>query len=130
MKSLLSQIVSAGLGLWLATIFVAGVSITAYPATNFFGIHLTAQWELFILFGIILGLLNFFVKPILNIITLPLRILTLGIFSFVINVGLIFALDIMFKEFSAPLLYPLFFTTLIVWGLNLLLSTFVLRNRN
>ncbi len=89
MKKLLFNIVSAGLGLWLATMFVQEVKIAVLPDSNFFGINLTSQWQLFLLFGIILGLLNFFVKPILNVITLPLRIITLGLFSFVINMACI-----------------------------------------
>ena len=127
MKSLLSYVVSAGVGVWVASLFVAGVSVVVLPGSNFFGIRLTAQWEIFVLLGIILGLLNFFVKPILNTISLPLRIITLGLFSFVINMGLIWVLDIIFKEFSAPLLFPLFWTTVIVWVLNALLSNTILK---
>ena len=128
MKSLLSQMVSAGFGLVLATIFVAGINVQTYPASTFFGFPLTAQWQLFILFGIVLGLLNFFVKPILNVITLPLRIITLGLFSFVINMALIWVVDAIFKELSIPLLFPLLWTSLIIWGINLILSKSVLNN--
>lgn len=127
MKKLLFNIISAGLGLWLATLLVQGVKVAALSDSNFFGIALTAQWQLFALFGIILGLLNYFAKPILNAITLPLRILTLGLFSFVINIALIWVLDIMFKEFSSPFLYPLLLTTLIIWGINLVISNFLLK---
>lgn len=116
--------VSAGLGIFLATIFIQGVRVTIFSDSNFFGFPITATWQLFILFGLILGLLNFFVKPILDVITLPLRILTLGLFTFVINMALVFALDIIFGELSIGLYLPLIYTTLIIWGLNLLLSIF------
>jgi uncharacterized membrane protein YvlD (DUF360 family) len=124
MKKLLSHMVSAGLGIFLATIFIQGVRVTIFSDSNFFGFPITATWQLFILFGLILGLLNFFVKPILDVITLPLRILTLGLFTFVINMALVFALDIIFGELSIGLYLPLVYTTLIIWGLNLLLSIF------
>ena len=124
MKKLLFQMVSAGLGIFLATIFIQGVRVTIFSDSNFFGFPITATWQLFILFGIILGLLNFFVKPILDVITLPLRILTLGLFTFVINMALVFALDIIFGELTITLYLPLVYTTLIIWGLNLLLSIF------
>ncbi len=127
MRKLLSQIISAGLGLWLATLVVPEIKIQFYPDSNFFGIPLTAQWQLFILFGIILGLLNFFVKPILDTITLPLRIITLGLFSFVTNMALIWVIDYIFKEFSAPWLYPLLWTTLIIWTLNIIISKFLIQ---
>lgn len=38
-----------------------------------------------IIFAIVLGLLNLVVKPVLSILSLPITILTLGLFSFVIN---------------------------------------------
>jgi putative membrane protein len=119
--------ISAGLGLWLATLFVAGVLVHVYPDSQFFGFTLTSNWQFFILFGVILGLLNYFVKPILNTIALPLRIITLGLFSFVINMALIWIVDVMFRELSVPFFYSLFWTTLIIWGLNLLLSHSILR---
>lgn len=41
-----------------------------------------------IIAALILGLLNVFVKPLLVLLTLPITILTLGLFMFVINAGL------------------------------------------
>src|SRR5258708_7533256 len=42
-----------------------------------------------LLVALVLGLLNVFIKPILIIFTLPITILTLGLFMFVINTFLI-----------------------------------------
>ena len=41
-----------------------------------------------IIAAIVLGILNILVKPILFILTLPINILTLGLFTFVINASL------------------------------------------
>lgn len=123
-KKLLFQIIAAMLGLWLASSFVPGVQLNLLPDSSFFGISLTQTWQIFVLLGIILGLLNFFVKPILNVITLPLRVITLGLFGLLINGALIWVIDVMFQEFSAPFLYPLLWTSLIVWGLNFVVSMF------
>jgi len=57
-----------------------------------------ASVEVIILAGIILGILNFPIKPILKILTLPLRILTLGFFSFIINIFILFLLDLPFQD--------------------------------
>ncbi|HOD11433.1 MAG TPA: phage holin family protein [Flavobacterium sp.] len=43
--------------------------------------------------AIVLGLLNLFVKPILVILTLPVTILTLGLFYLVINAAMILVCD-------------------------------------
>lgn len=39
--------------------------------------------------AVVLALLNMVVKPILELISLPITILTLGLFSFVINAGML-----------------------------------------
>lgn len=38
-----------------------------------------------------LGLLNTFIRPLLLVITLPLNVITLGLFTFVINAGMVLA---------------------------------------
>src|SRR3989344_3803347 len=101
MKSLFSQIIAAVAGLWTASSFVPGAII-----------EINSEY-------------NFFVKPVLNAITLPLRIITLGFFSIVVSMAMIWILDLMFLEVSIPWLYPLLWTTLIVWGINLILHFFL-----
>jgi len=39
--------------------------------------------------AVVLGFLNIIIKPILIVLTLPIEILTLGLFTFVINAGLV-----------------------------------------
>ena len=63
------------LGLWLATVWVSGVSIDT-PST-------------LILAGILLGVVNSIVRPIAILLTLPMTILTLGLFLLVINAGMV-----------------------------------------
>jgi len=127
MKRLLSQIISAALGLWLASAFISGVVVRAYPSSNFFGFALTAQWEIFLVLGIALGLLNYFLKPLLKALALPLEILTLGLFTIVINMAILWLLDLMFDELYIPLFLPLLYTTLIIWGLNLIISFLIVK---
>lgn len=124
MKRLLSQIISASLGLWLATLFVQGVAVRAYPTSIFFGFQLTQQWQVIIVLGIVLGLLNYFLRPILKALSLPLEIITLGLFTIVIDMGLIWLLDMIFDELSVALYLPLLYTTLIIWGLNIVIGFF------
>jgi putative membrane protein len=42
--------------------------------------------------ALIFGVINSSIKPILKLLSLPLRMVTFGLFSFVINVGLLFFL--------------------------------------
>src|SRR5574338_994584 len=48
------------------------------------GVHV-ADYGTAILFAIVLGFLNIFLRPILIILTLPLTLLTFGLFLFIIN---------------------------------------------
>ena len=96
-KKLLSQIIAGVAGLWLAVMFVPNVAVNINPDSSFFGFSLTEQWQMFLVLGIILGLLNYFVRPVLKALALPL-------------------------EIYAPWFLPLLYTTLIVWALNLVIS--------
>lgn len=60
---------------WLAAYIVPGVSY--------------ASWQALIVFTLVLAALNTFIKPILKLITLPINVITLGLFSLVINTGMV-----------------------------------------
>jgi len=111
MRKLLTKIVAGILGLWIAVSFVTGVDFTGSLIS-------------LALAGILLGLVNFFIKPVLRIITLPLRILTLGLFEVVINMAMVWIIDIVYAQLVITGLLPLFWTTLIVWGLSNILGLF------
>ncbi|MCX6720900.1 MAG: phage holin family protein [Candidatus Staskawiczbacteria bacterium] len=128
MKRLLSQIVAAALGLWLAMLYVPGVVIKAYPTSNFFGFPLTAQWEVILVLGIVLGLLNYFLRPILKTLALPLEIITLGLFTIIIDMGLIWLLETMFDELTVPFFLPLLYTTLVIWISNIIIIFFTTKH--
>jgi len=109
MQKLIFQIIGSSLGLWLSVKFV--------PQVDFLG-----DWKELLFAGAILGGINFFIKPLLNIITLPLKILTFGIFGIVVNMFLVWIVDILFPQLSIQGIIPLFWTTLIVWGVNFILG--------
>jgi putative membrane protein len=75
MTGFLIRALIVALGLWLATSWVQGVSIDG-PST-------------LILAGILLGVVNSIVRPIAIVLTLPMTILTLGLFLLVINAGMV-----------------------------------------
>jgi putative membrane protein len=52
-----------------------------------------------VIFAVILGLLNAFLRPILLLLTLPLTLLTLGLFTFVVN-ALVFWVASLFLQDS------------------------------
>lgn len=67
-----------GLALWVVTLLVGGI--------DFVGGQTTAQKAgIIFVVAVIFGLVNAFVKPIVQILSIPLYVLTLGLFHVVIN---------------------------------------------
>ena len=113
----LFHIISGVLGLFLAAKFVPGV--------EFYGTFL-----MLLIIGGVLGHINFFLKPILKAVSLPSRILTFGLFSLVINMGLVWLIEILFpKDLEITGLLPLFWTTVIIWALNFLFGLYAPRKK-
>ena len=109
-RKLILQIIAGILGIWLASELIpTGVEFTGSVKTLCYA-------------GLLLGLINFFIKPVLNLITLPIRIITFGLFSLVINMGIIWVIDVIFPEIVIEGLLPLFWATITVWILSLIAS--------
>lgn len=66
-------------------IMSAAVGITSYLLPGV----VVASFPTAIVVAIVLGLINTFLKPLLQILALPINILTIGLFTFVINALLI-----------------------------------------
>ncbi len=75
MVGFLFRAVLSMLGLWIATRLVSGIRID--DAQTLF------------LAGVVLGVVNAIIRPITVILTLPLTILTLGLFLLVVNAGML-----------------------------------------
>ncbi len=73
MKIFFHWLVSA-VAIYLAALVVPGVSVT--PAGALIG-------------AVVLGALNLLIRPVLFVLTLPITVLTLGLFSLVINACLV-----------------------------------------
>lgn len=73
---LLIRILITAVAAYLAARFIPGVTISDAKTA--------------ILVALVLGILNAFLKPILVILTIPITILTLGLFLLVINILIIF----------------------------------------
>jgi putative membrane protein len=63
------------------------------------GIHIASFWTAVVV-AIVLGIVNAVLRPLLFILTLPLNILTLGLFSFVIMGGLVYLVSAIVPGFT------------------------------
>lgn len=75
MTGIVFRLVIYVLGLWLASELVSGISVVSTGALI---------WA-----GISLGLINAFIRPLIVLFTLPITLLSLGLFLLVINAAML-----------------------------------------
>ena len=74
-----------------AAIYIAALLIS--------GIHLDG-WGAIIFVAIIFGLVNAFIKPLVSLITCLIQVITLGLFTLVINAGMLYFTAWLAQEFG------------------------------
>ncbi len=77
----------------------------------------------------ILGLINTFIKPVLIILTLPLNILTLGIFTFFLNAFLLKLVAYLIRGFEVKGFMAAFLGALIISIVSWLANQFIVRHK-
>jgi putative membrane protein len=77
-KLLIRLAVSAG------AVLLAQWALDRWAPPDWQVIHV-ASWVTAVVFAVVLGLLNALVRPVLLLITCPLTLITLGLFTFVVN---------------------------------------------
>ncbi|HXM80164.1 MAG TPA: phage holin family protein [Thermoanaerobaculia bacterium] len=115
MRFLLRLLINAA-ALWVATLVVPGISATGTPGT-------------FLAVALVFGLLNALVRPLLTVLTCPLLILTLGLFTFVINALILWLTSAAAARFGLGFhvagFWSAFWGALVVSIVSVLLSVFV-----
>jgi len=96
------------------------VFVTAYLLP---GVHVESFLTAIIV-AVVLGITNTVLKPILSIITLPINIITLGLFNFILNGLMILLVSVLVPGFSVKSIWWAILFSLVLslvnWFLNLL----------
>ena len=109
MKLLLRWFVNA------VTLLAATQIITGFHVSSFYAALIAA---------LVLGLLNAIIRPILLILTLPVTIVTLGLFTFVINGLLVWFMATFVKGVSVDGFLPALAVGILTWAVSTLMSWF------
>lgn len=88
------------LGLWIASAVVPGFRITGTGTL--------------LLAGFLLGIVNGFVRPLAVLLTLPLTIVTLGLFLLVVNAGMVGLVAALLEQFTISGFFSALFGALVV----------------
>ena len=82
---------------WIIKTFLTGIAVF-FLAWLLPGVSIEESYIVAILVAGLIGILNSFLRPILVILTLPVTILSLGLFMWVINAGMIMLADYILQD--------------------------------
>ncbi|MDR2426770.1 MAG: phage holin family protein [Endomicrobium sp.] len=95
------------------------MSVNIIPGINI------PSWKILIVTVILISLLNAVLKPILVLLTLPVNVLTLGLFIFFINAFIFYLASEIIKDFRIDGFWDAFFGALIFTMVNALLNRII-----
>lgn len=111
MIGLLLRLLVVALGLWLASALVPGIEVQGL-------------WTL-LGAALLLGIVNAVVRPLLVILTLPITLLTLGLFLLVVNAAMLGLVAWMFDNFTISGFWPALLGSIVVSLTGWLASYFI-----
>ena len=111
MRKLFFAVLISALALWVAQQYIPGFNVSG-------------DIQIYLIAGVVLGILNVIVKPILKLIAFPLMLVSLGLFSLVINALLLWVLTGIVPSVSIAGFIPLFWGTLVITAGNIIVSWF------
>lgn len=112
MKTFLHFLVSI-IAILIAVYLVPGTSVTLLGA---------------VVLAVVLGIINIFIKPVIKLIALPITILTLGIFSLVINAAFILLAAWVVPSFYVAGFWTAFWFSIILSLINAFFHLFIPKN--
>ena len=96
MRSFIMRVIINGLALWIASWLLPGLDISTTATTEAVaktgvnqGTDAAGIVLAYLFVGLIFGLVNAFVRPVVSFLSLPITILTLGLFTVVINAAML-----------------------------------------
>ncbi len=111
-------------GLAVRALVAWGVNIVALLVIDWLlgGVEI-GRWGSILLGAAVLGLANAFLKPVLTILTLPLILLTLGVFYFALNVAMLALAEWIAPNFRIDGFWTYVGATIVVWLVNWVLHS-------
>lgn len=110
MKNIIISLLITAVSILILSYLLPGVAVAGIGAA--------------ILTAIVIGLVNSFVKPLLTILTIPVTIITLGLFLFVINALMIMLADAIVPGFDVANFWWALLFSILLSIVNTLLGNF------
>jgi putative membrane protein len=107
--------------IWLANAITLLIVSQLVP-----GFHI-ASFGTALILAIILGLLNAIIRPIILLLTLPFNILTLGLFTFIVNALMLTLASAIVKGFSIDSFGTAVFAAILLWLISFISNVITYR---
>lgn len=104
MNLILRWIINA-LALFAAATFIPGFGVATFYSA--------------LIAALVLGLINAIIRPLIFILTLPVTIFTLGLFTFVINALMLYLMSTIVKGITLESFVSAFLTAIFLWLVSL-----------
>ncbi len=105
-------------------ILIISNALALYVANKIIpGLEITADYIGFLKIGLVLGIINSFVRPIIKLLSFPFIILTFGLFSLAINIFLLYYTSYLFDFFTISSLTAGILGLLVISLVNSIVST-------
>jgi len=108
-------------------ILTFSIAVASYflPFIYISGDTIWDKFKLSFLAGLLLGLLNLLVKPIVKILSLPINILTLGIFNIIINAGMLWIVDSIIKGLEIEGFWGYVWSSIVISIISIVVSKII-----
>ena len=108
---LLVRLFLNALAVMVVAYLVPGVSVASFPSA--------------FIAAIVIGLVNALIRPFVEVLSLPLTIFTLGLFSFVVNALMFWLAAKLVPGFDVAGFWPAFWGALVFWIVSWLTNTLI-----
>ncbi len=100
----------------------AAVYLTVYLVP---GITISGGWTTTLLVALVWSVITMVIRPVLSILTLPITIVTLGLFAFILNAVLFWAMTLIVPGFEVAGFLPALIGAVVLSIINWLISKII-----
>lgn len=97
------------IGLWAAASLLSGIGYQD-------------KLRVLIVAALVFSIVNAFIRPLIIILSLPAIVLTLGLFTFVVNAFMLYLVEVIYPKFHVASFGSALLAVIIVWIVNYLLN--------
>lgn len=102
---------------YLGTVAAVILTVELVP-----GVSMSGGWETTLLVALVWSVITIVIRPVLKLLTLPITIITLGLFSLVLNAFLFWAMSFIVPGFVVAGLWPAVIGAIVLSILTALIS--------